>query len=166
MNLNFLIIALAALIPLFMGAIWYSKPVFGNAWIKASGTDPEAAKHSNMIMIFSVTYVLSFLMALSINFMVIHQWSMFSILANEPGFMEPGSESTNYMNDFLSKYGSHFRTFKHGAFHGFTGGLLMAMPIMVINALFEGKKFKYMAINCGYWIVSMMLMGGIICAFA
>jgi hypothetical protein len=32
--------------------------------------------------------------------------------------------------------------------------------------LFERKGFRYIAINGGYWIISMALMGGIICAFS
>lgn len=166
MELNFLVIALSALVPLIVGAIWYNQRTFGKAWINVSDVDVEAAKHSNMPLIFGITYVVSFLLALALNSMVIHQWHIFSVLMNEPGFMQEGSESTVYMNDFIAKYGDRFRTFKHGALHGFMGGLFIAMPVMVVNSLFEGKKFKYMAINCGYWIVSMMLMGGIICAFA
>ena len=58
--------------------------------------------------------------------------------------------------------GSGHRTFGHGAFHGILGGLFIVMPILSINALFERKGFKYIAINCGYWIASMAIMGGIV----
>jgi hypothetical protein len=46
------------------------------------------------------------------------------------------------------------------------GGLTLALPIIGINALFERRGFKYIAINVGYWVVSMAIMGGIICQFA
>ncbi len=66
----------------------------------------------------------------------------------------------------MEQYGTNFRTFKHGAFHGAIGGIMLALPIVGTNALFERKGVKYIAINAGFWIISMALMGGIICAFA
>lgn len=62
-------------------------------------------------------------------------------------------------------YSTSYRTFKHGMFHGCIAGFLFATPILTINALFERKGFKYIAINAGYWIITLGLMGGIICAF-
>ena len=38
--------------------------------------------------------------------------------------------------------------------------------VIGINALFERKGFKYIAINAGYWILCLGLMGGVLCAFA
>ena len=74
-------------------------------------------------------------------------------------------EAVKYVNDMMAKYGNEFRTFKHGTFHGTLGGLAFALPILGTNALFERKGFKYIAINVGFWTISMALMGGIICAF-
>lgn len=65
----------------------------------------------------------------------------------------------------MDKYGNNFRTFKHGAFHGTIGGFFFATPVLCINALFERKSFIYIAINAGYWIITLALMGGVICAF-
>lgn len=166
MKIDFLILALAALAPMVMGFIWYNPKVLGTAWMKASGITEEKMKGANMALIFGVSYLLSFFLALSINFMVIHQFHLQSILINEPGFSEAGSEVNNLMASFLEKYGSNFRTFKHGSFHGILSGLFLALPILGTNALFERKGFKYIAINCGYWIITMGLMGGIICQFA
>ena len=56
-----------------------------------------------------------------------------------------------------------FRTFKHGALHGCVGGFTIALPVLGINAMFERKGFKYVAINAGYLIVTIGLMGGILC---
>jgi len=67
------------------------------------------------------------------------------------------------MAGMFEKYGSNFRTFKHGAFHGILASLMLALPLIGINALFERKGFKYIAINVGYWIVSFAIMGGIVC---
>ncbi|HEX8517823.1 MAG TPA: DUF1761 domain-containing protein [Bacteroidia bacterium] len=165
LSINFLVIALAALIPLAIGSVWYSEKVFGKAWMQVSGVTPDQSKSAHMIRTFILTYVFSFLMGMTLTFIVIHQFGMFSTLANEPGFMEPGSDVNNYFMDFISKYGTNFRTFKHGAFHGTFTGITIALPVLAINAMFEKKGFKYIAINAGYWIVTMALMGGVICAY-
>jgi len=166
LKINFMIVALAALIPLVIGFIWYHPKVFGTAWMKASGVTPETAsgKSMNMALVFGITYIFSFLIAMTMNFVTIHQFGVQSTLLNEPGFTEPGSPMNTYFMDFMANYGHNFRTFKHGAFHGTITGLFMAMPVLGINALFERRGFKYIAINTGYWMVAMGLMGGTICA--
>jgi len=77
-----------------------------------------------------------------------------------------GSEATALLAKMKELYWDSYRTFKHGTFHGTLAGLLLATPIVGVKALFERKGFRYIAINGGYWIVSMALMGGIICAFS
>lgn len=166
MKVNFVIILVAALVPMIIGFIWYNPRVFGNAWKDAAGVTDEKMKGSNMALIFGLSFVLSFLLAMSVQFMVIHQYSIYSILMNEPGMTDPNSEINLFIKDFMSKYGNNFRTFKHGVFHGVLAGIILALPILGTNALFERKGFKYIAINVGYWIVCLALMGGIICAFA
>lgn len=162
MEINFLIIAVAAIVPLVMGFIWYNPKVFGNAWMAETGMTPEKGKEMNMIKVFSITYLMSFFIAFLLQPIVIHQYGVFSVLMDEPGFNDPNSEMGMYFSDFMAKYGDNFRTFKHGVFHGVFTGLLLVTPIMTINALFEGKGFKYIAINGGYWIVCLGIMGGLI----
>src|SRR5262245_48460798 len=41
----------------------------------------------------------------------------------------------------------HLGQFMHGAYHGFHLCIFVAVPFMVINALFERKNFTYMLIN-------------------
>ena len=160
-----MIIALTALIPLAVGFIWYSPKVFGNAWMAASGTTPESAKNANMAVVFGLTYLMSFLAAFVLQTMVIHQFGVMSLLVDEPGFNDPASDMGLFFADFMGKYGDNFRTFKHGALHGTITGLLFITPIFTVNALFERKSFKYIAINGGFWIVSLALMGGVLCGY-
>jgi len=154
---------IAALIPLVVGFLWYNPKVFGTAWMKASGMTEEKAKGANMPLIFGLTYFFSLLMCLVVSSASIHQLHLFSIFAGNPDFKTEGSETQMVLNGLLEKYGTNFRTFKHGAFHGVLLGLSLALPIIGINALFERKGFKYIAINAGYFIVSLSLMGGLIC---
>jgi hypothetical protein len=166
MQPNFLILLLAALVPMVMGFIWYNPKVFGTAWMKAAGVNPDAKKGANMAVIFGLSFLFSFFLALAIQFMVIHQWSIFSILANEPGMADPTSEVGMMVKNFLEKYGNNFRTFKHGAFHGVLAGITIVLPVLGTNAMFEGKGAKYILLNVGYWTVCLALMGGILCQFS
>lgn len=165
MQINPLILALAALVPLITGFIWYNPKVLGNAWMEAAGVTEDKLKGGNMALIFGLCYLFSFMLASALNGMVIHQNHLFSILINEPGLKEAGSEVNNLVTSFMAKYGSNFRTFKHGAFHGTLAGLFVALPLVGINALFERRGFKYIAIHTGYWTITIALMGGIICQF-
>lgn len=166
MDINFLIIAIAAIVPILTGFIWYNPKVFGTAWMNSAGLTEEQLKASNMGKILLAAFVMSFFLAFSLQFMVIHQFSVYSVLANEPGINDPTSEMGMWLKDFMGKYGNNFRTFKHGAFHGTISGFFFAMPLIGINAVFERKGFKYIAIHTAYWMLTMAIMGGIICAFA
>jgi len=162
METNFLIFALAALIPLIMGFIWYGPLLFQNAWMKQLGFTEESLKGGNMALIFILCYVFSFLMAFFLQFIAIHQTGVYSSLM-ESGATELSGDALTYYNDFMAKYGTNYRTFKHGALHGTLSGIFFILPVLATQAMFERKTVKYVAINAGYWIVTIALMGGIIC---
>ena len=162
--MNIFAILAAALVPMIIGFIWYNPKVFGNAWIKASGLDEEKMKSANMILIFSLTYVFSFILAFIMQFLVVHQSHVTSLF-----FLQPIDDSSTEMGalyqTIMQKLGSSYRTFKHGALHGTMSGFMIGLPILGINALIERKGFKYIAINVGYWMVCMGVMGGIVSAW-
>ncbi|KAA1244012.1 DUF1761 domain-containing protein [Aquimarina sp. RZ0] len=166
MEFNFLITAIAALIPMILGFIWYNPKVFGTAWMNACGFTEEDLKGSNMALIFSLSYVFSFFLAFILNTFVIHQFGFFSTLMNDPDLMKEGTETYQYAQDFMNKYGGNFRTFGHGALHGTMIGLMVVLPVLGTNAMFERKGFKYILVNVGYWVVCLAFMGGVICHFA
>lgn len=165
--LNFPILALAALVPLLVGFIWYHPKVFGTAWMQAAGVTPEQGKDANMLKIFGLTFILSLMLAMLLQVMVIHQFSLYSVVADT--VKQPGDTSTPdglWLKNAMDTYGGKFRTFKHGTFHGFISGLFLFLPIIGVNALFERKSAKYIFLNTGFWTVCAMIMGGIICQFA
>jgi hypothetical protein len=43
-HFNWLSLFVTALVPLVIGFVWYSKGVFGNAWMQAAGVTEESAK--------------------------------------------------------------------------------------------------------------------------
>jgi len=165
MQMNWIVILLTALVPMVMGFIWYHPKVVGTAWMKAAGMTEEKMKGANMGAIFGLSFLFSVMLAMALLGMVIHQNHMYSILMNEPGISDPNSEIGQYIASFMEKYGNNFRTFKHGAMHGFLGGLFFAFPILATNAMFERKGWKYIWINTGYWTITVTIMGGILCAY-
>ena len=160
---NMLIVALAALVPLVMGFIYYNPKVFGTAWMKASGMTKEKIEGGNMAKIFIASYVLSFLISFVMFMLVVHQTDYYSILINEEGFGVEGSAIMTQIAAFMESYGDNFRTFKHGALHGGVIGFFIALPVIMTNGLFEAKSFKYGFINGFYWIITFALMGGVLC---
>ena len=165
MHVNFLAILAATLVPMVLGFIWYNPKIgFGRAWMLSSGMTEEKAKKANMPVVFGLTTLFAFLVASSMQAVVIHMSGVASILTMQPDFKEAGSYSSTLYNNIVEHYGTSFRTFKHGFFHGILAGIGFAVPLIGTTAIFEGKGFKYIAINAGFWIVSMAFMGGIICA--
>jgi hypothetical protein len=162
MEMNFYIFFIAAVIPLLMGFIWYG-PLFGNAWMKEMNFTKESLEGQNMIKVFVLSYIFSLLIAFFLQFIVIHQMGTFQTLVNEPGFNEQTGAAFTYFQDFVTTYGTRFRSFKHGVIHGVSAGLFFVLPILSIIAMFEKKSFKYVAINAGYWVLTLAIMGGIIC---
>ncbi len=166
MDINFLAVLVAALVPMVMGFIWYNPKVLGNAWMKAAGLDEEKLKGANMPLIFGLSFVFSFLLAFFIQPMVIHQ---FHIMSSFYDYQEQIKDATTsegaLFKQVMDLVGSGHRTFGHGMLHGVMSGLFVVMPIIATGAMFERKGFKYIAINAGYWIISMGIMGGIVCGW-
>jgi hypothetical protein len=161
-----LFVALAALVPIVVGFLYYNPKTFGNAWMKACGLTEEKLKGGNKALIFGTTLVLSFLLSFMLFMLVVHQTDYYSILVDEPGFGVDGSDLMNQIAVFMESFGDNFRTFKHGAFHGGMLGFFIGLPIIMINGLFETRSLKYGFINAGYWIITLALMGGILCQWA
>ena len=161
MPFNFLAVVVAALVPIFVGMIWYNPKVFGNTWMKESGMTEEKTRQANMLKIFGLCLVYSFMLAVMMPVLTIHQFGPLGMIGG-PDFIETAKPS---YEAFMTDYGDAFRTFKHGALHGCMSGLFLALPIIAISSLFEQRSWKYIAISAGYWTVVMTLMGGIVCGW-
>lgn len=160
--MNFIAILVSALVPTVIGFIWYNPKVLGTAWMNASGMTEEKMQGANMAVIFGVSLVLSIMLAMSMAGLSIHQLALDSLLLNQPGFGEQGSELMVWLEGFKETHKNNFRTFPHGLLHGAIAGIFFVLPVLGTNALFERKGIKYIAINVGYWLVTLALMGGII----
>lgn len=164
-HFNFMAVIVAALVTMPVGFIWYNPKVFGNTWMKEIGvTDVEKMKGSiSMVTIFGLTIVFSFVLSTGLLQVCVHQFGLSSILqgltVTETSKVELLLDGNQV--DWLNR----FRTFKHGALHGFLGSVFYALPVLGINAMFERRSFKYIFIHAGYWAISMSIMGGILSAW-
>jgi len=166
MDINFLAVLVAALVPMIIGFIWYNPKVLGNAWMQAAGLNEEKLKGSNMAVIFGLSFVLSFLLAFFIQPMVIHQFHVASVFYDyQEQLKDVTSLEGSLYKQVLDLVGNGHRTFGHGMLHGVMSGLFVVMPIIATGSMFERKGFKYIAINAGYWIICMGIMGGIVSAW-
>ena len=160
MEFNILAILVAAISALVVGFVWYNPKVFGNAWMQAADITEEKIKSGNMGKIFALALLFAFFLAFYMQVLVIHQMGAWSMIGGEKT-----AETLPSFQAFMDDYGTAFRTFKHGALHGVLAGIFIALPIIGTNALFERKSAKYILINSGYWIVTLAIMGGIICGW-
>lgn len=162
MGPNFIILPAVALIPLLVGFVWYNPKVMGNAWMTETGMTEEKAQQGNMLMIFGAAYVFALFIAFAMLGMVNHQMGILQLFAGQEGFGEAGSAVMKSYESVMAIVGDRHLTFSHGAFHGLFSGIVVALPIIGTNALFEQKSWKYIFINAGYWILTFALMGGVL----
>ncbi|QKJ62676.1 DUF1761 domain-containing protein [Flavobacterium sp. M31R6] len=161
MEMNWIAIFVSALATLVVGFIWYNPKVFGTAWMKETGLTQEELQKGNMLKIFGLTYIFSLLIVLVEMSLTIHQTGAMSMI----GGYAKINEALPSFKAFMADYGTAFRTFKHGALHGFISGLFFAFPIIAINGLFERKSWTYICIHAGYWIVTLTIIGTLICGW-
>ncbi|OIV42047.1 DUF1761 domain-containing protein [Flavobacterium johnsoniae] len=162
MEFNFYALLAAAVVTLLVGFAWYHPKVFGTIWMRENNFTEDDLKKGSMLKIFGLTYIFSLMITMTLMGLTIHQSGAVGMVGGPPLIASAKPSFAAFMAD----YGTAYRTFKHGALHGFISGLFFALPIVGINGLFERKSWKYIFIHAGYWIVTLTLMGGIICAYA
>jgi hypothetical protein len=105
---------------------------------------------------------MSFILAISLTSQVIHQTTVASL------FMPEAQDATSAMGQemqaFMEKYGDRYRTFSHGVVHGIILSIFTILPILTIVANFERRGAKYVLVHFGYWLITLALMGGFLCA--
>ncbi|MBC3845766.1 DUF1761 domain-containing protein [Winogradskyella echinorum] len=161
MELNFLAILVAAVVPMVLGFLWYNPILFGNTWMREAGMTEEKIKSGNMGVIFGVSFLLSIVLAFFTQTLSIHQFGALGMIGGDPAIDDILPSFQAFMDD----YGTAYRTFKHGAFHGLLAGLFIIFPIIAINGLFERKSWKLIFINSGYWTVTLVIMNAIVCGW-
>lgn len=167
--MNIIAILVAALVPMVLGFVWYHPKVLGTLWMRESGMTEEKAKQGNMAVKLGLSLLFSIMIAVVLNTIAVHDGFIDGAIyykTNRTMIPEPGSELEQWHNYYKTNLAADNHIFTHGAFHGFfLIGLFLVLPLFATNAIFEGKSVKYVAVNTGYWMLSLALMGGIIAAW-
>lgn len=140
-DVNLMAIAVAALVPNIVGALYYG-PVFGSTWRAALGKTEAELKPTNEALVYGSAVLLSFLVAFFLNFMI--------------------GMSHREVGDAGQLIFSSPRTFGHGAFHGTAISLMLVAPIITCLGLFHRYKGKAILLNVVYWVICLAIMGGIV----
>ena len=159
MEFNFYPILASGIITLIAGFVWYHPKVFGTIWMREAKLTEEELSKGNMLKIFGLTYIYSLFIGMMMMPIVIHQFGAMGMI----GGASPDVAQTESYIKFMSEYGNAYRTFKHGAFHGCMTGLFFVLPLIAVNGLFERKSWKYILINGGYWVLTLTIIGSLIC---
>lgn len=131
-SVNYLAIVVAGIAAMAAGFMWYGPALFGKEWMKLMGhtaATMEAAKKD-----MSKTYAISFALGLVSAYVLSHVMTM----------------SQNYFG---------YPRLSTGLTSAFWMWLGFIMPVQATEVLFGGKKWKLFAINTGYQLAALAVMG-------
>ncbi len=137
MTIHWLAQGSAAVSALVIGFIWYGL-LFKNTWMKASGLTLAKIKNGiHPAILYGLVLVLAFIMTKGLYHHIISIHAKFGSTTEYP--------------------------FWHGVSHGLSDSFFYGgISVLIINALFDQRNWKYILINMGYWIITFAVMGGLI----
>lgn len=130
-DINYLLVLLAAIVAMVVGAVWYSPLLFGNEWQKFSRISPadlSKAKQKGTGKYYAIQFCATLL--------------------------------TSYLLAQLVCL-LHATSFGDGAKISFWLWLGIVVPILLGSVLWERKSVIVYLIDIGHYLVSLVLMGGI-----
>lgn len=140
-EINYLAVLLCGVASIIVGSIWYG-PLFGKIWMQSLGMDkmtPEQIAKGKKSM--PGIYLQQVIAALVVA--VVFAYVLWAFSVAQPG-------STGVMA---------------GVQGGFWAWLGFVLPIKYGESLWTGRSFKYTAIDVGYWLVMLVIMGLILTAW-
>lgn len=69
-DINWFAVVVATLAAFMLGALWYSKALFGNAWMQEVGLTENAVKDANMALTFGGTFALQIIAATALSALI------------------------------------------------------------------------------------------------
>ncbi len=165
MESNYWILLAAALVPNIVGMIWYGF-IFKSTWLQTVGKSEDELKEGNRAIAFIITYIVGLFLALGLMPIVIHQLGVFQMLNDVKELEDVNSDLSKTLANLLTSFGDNFRSFKHGMLHGALTALFFILPTIAMNAYYERRNWKYVAVNVGFMMVCMAIIGGIVCQWA
>ena len=131
-EVNYIAIIVAAAVNMGLGAFWYSMPGFGKQWIKLSGITKEDMEKAKKAGM-SKSYAIS----------------------------TAGSLVMAYVLAIVLRL-AQAHTISAGLLGGFWIWLGFVATVLLGSVLWENKSWNLYAINAGYYLVSLMIMGAIL----
>lgn len=162
---NWLILPIAALLPLILGSIYYHPKVLGSKLAQITGEPIDQIPKKRSIGKTALIYLFSLILAYSLTFVSVHQSAIFQLFFMDPELANANSEYATFINDFMTKYGDRHRTFSHGFIHGVEASLFWGLTYLGMTTLMQGKSLKSTWIHLGFWVLCCGLMAGVICQF-
>ncbi|MEZ4927778.1 MAG: DUF1761 domain-containing protein [Saprospiraceae bacterium] len=141
MEMNVAAVAVAAVIPMIVGFLYFNDSLFGKTWMRVNGFTKESLGGGPKPVLYLIALVLSFLL------------SAFLAL-NVTG---PGQD--------VAPDGHSYATFGHGIAHGIFITVLVVLPILGTLSIFEKRGWGWAFVNTGYWLVTLILMCGLLSAW-
>ncbi|MGB1088685.1 MAG: DUF1761 domain-containing protein [Alphaproteobacteria bacterium] len=131
-SINYWGVLAAVVVNMAVGALWYSKLLFGPAWMKSVGLTEDDIKDGNKAMVFAgvLSVLIAFFMA------VVLQWV---------GPPDHGGSGLGL-----------------GLIVGFAMWLGFSGPTLFIHLIFHQGTGKQYLINGGNYLVAQTLMGGVL----
>ena len=134
-DINYFAVLVSGVVAMIVGGVWYG-PLFGKMWMEGMGWDPNnqalmAEKKKDMVASYAQMFVLALVQAL--------------VLAH-----------------VLWAYGIAFPEII-GAWAGIQGGfwvwLGFVLPLRYGDKLWDGKKFRFVAVDLAYYLVLLCIIG-------
>ena len=135
-DINYFAVLMAGIAYMLICAIWYSPMVFGNRWMKAMNYTKKDIEDEKKNGM-GKTYGLMFMGAVVMSFI---------------------------LTTFVTYAGA--TTWLDGMLVGFLAWLGFVATTMLTGVLFEKRSLKVFYLSCGYHLVSLLIMGGIIALWA
>lgn len=135
LDVNYIAVLVSGVIAMILGGLWYG-PLFGKMWMQGMGWDPNnQALMAEKKKASGLHYAQMFVLALIQAFVLAHVLWAFSVA--DPTYVGAWA----------------------GIFGGFWIWLGFVLPIKYGDKLWGGKAFKYVAIDLGYYLVVLAVMG-------
>jgi hypothetical protein len=136
---NYLAVLVAGILAMVIGFLWYG-PLFGKTWAAMMGfneTSMADAKAKGM----TKTYVINFIAALIMAYVLAHSLIFASAYTSTSGVSA-------------------------GLMVGFWSWIGFIVPVTLGSVLWDGKPWKLWAINAGYYLVLLLVMGVLLAVWA
>ena len=135
---NYFAVLAAMAANIVIGFLWYG-PIFGKAWMKEAGMDPNCKPDPKkmtraMILMVIGAFLMAYVMAYSIDI-----W--------RPSTWKTGADQSNAV---------------YGGAAAFFNWIGFCVPLLLSTVAWEGKSSKLFCINAGYWSTALLAAGMIL----